>query len=127
MNPETGTFHKIEDEALAAAQQIASGEIGKDWPVFTLDETIDIKGYQFTILRIKYGDSARPHQGARKAKQADAGNDMKFAAKLFLVSFLASMWITALGWHSLVPLSVMSLLLAILCGAYLTSERNDPD
>ena len=52
MDPVAGKFHPIAEDAATAAQQIDSGEIGKDWPVFALDETIDIKGYPFTILRI---------------------------------------------------------------------------
>ena len=52
MNPETGTLHPIAEDAAAAAQQIDSGEIGKDWPVFATGEEIDIKGYPFRILRI---------------------------------------------------------------------------
>lgn len=52
MNPETGTFHKVAEDAATAEQQIASGEIGKDWPVFAIGEEIDIKGYKFKILRI---------------------------------------------------------------------------
>ena len=55
MNPVTGTFHPIEAEAAAAAQQIADGTIGKDWPVFTVGETIEIKSYDFTIQRINRG------------------------------------------------------------------------
>ena len=62
MDPETGTFHPIglevgtlTEEVAAAAQQIASGEIGKDWPVFTIGEILDIKGYQFRIMRINMG------------------------------------------------------------------------
>ncbi len=51
MNPVTGKFHRA-DTRPRAAQQIASGEIGKDWPTFAVGEVIDIKGYQFTILRI---------------------------------------------------------------------------
>jgi len=49
---------------------------------------------------------------------------MKFAARLFLVSFLASMWITALGWNNLVPLSVMSLILCIVCGFYAYNDSH---
>ena len=53
MNPVTGKFHPIaEDAAGRAAQQIDSGEIGKDWPIFAIGEEIDIKGYPFRILRI---------------------------------------------------------------------------
>ena len=52
MNPETGTFHPIAEDAIAAAQQIDSGEIGKDWPTFAIGEIIDIKGYESEIKRI---------------------------------------------------------------------------
>ncbi len=59
MDPETGTFHPIglevgtlTEEVAAAAQQIASGEIGKDLPTFAVGEIVDIKGYKFKIQRI---------------------------------------------------------------------------
>ena len=55
MDPVTGTFHPIAEDAATAAQQIASGEIGKDWPVFTVGEIVEIKGYDFTIQRINRG------------------------------------------------------------------------
>ncbi len=53
--PETGTLHPIAEDAAAAAQQIASGEIGKDWPTFEVGEIVDIRGYKFTITRINMG------------------------------------------------------------------------
>ena len=52
MNPETGTFHPIADDVAAVAEQIASGEIGKDLPTFAVGEIVDIKGYKFMVLRI---------------------------------------------------------------------------
>ena len=52
MNPEDGTFHPIEEGAAAALQQVASGKIGKDWPVFAIGEKVKIKGYWFEIKRI---------------------------------------------------------------------------
>ena len=51
MNPETGKFHSA-DTRPRAEQQRAGGEIGKDWPTFAIGEVIEIRGYQFKILRI---------------------------------------------------------------------------
>ena len=41
---------------------------------------------------------------------------MKFAAKLFFVSSLAAMWVTALGWHDLRSMWIGSLVLSLVCG-----------
>ena len=41
---------------------------------------------------------------------------MRFAAKLFVLSFVASMFITHLDWHNLTRLSIFFFALAILAG-----------
>ena len=81
MNPDTGTFHPIAEDAIAAAQQLDSGEIGKDWPVFAIGEAIDIKGYQFKILRINMSSMVvqpiptRGLDSPRKLVRAMTGRD----------------------------------------------------
>ena len=72
MNPKDGTFHPIAEDAAAALQQVASGEIDKTWPVFAVGEKIEIKGYWFEIKRINVSSlvvSPIPTRGLEKPRR----------------------------------------------------------